>query len=239
MTLGSLLVPLLLGIGLGDLLNGLPIDSSHEFTGNFFDLLTPYGLWTGVTLLGLCLLHGATFIKLRTTDELRERARAVARPLGWAAIALVVGLVIWTRSVAGGPDVPRARRGPRGDRRRSSPRGWHRPTTTAGPSPPRPSRSPRCVGSIFIDLYPNVMVSSTECRLQPDRQQLRLRPLRARRDDGRRRDLLPARAGLPGLVVPRVPRACHRRPGDAGFGSAESPAPPASSGPQSSAPLRR
>ena len=75
MTLGSLLIPLLLGVGLGDLLNGLPIDSSHDFTGNFFDLLTPYGLWTGLTLLALCLLHGATFLKLRTTDR-RARARA-------------------------------------------------------------------------------------------------------------------------------------------------------------------
>src|SRR5271165_3184523 len=99
LTVSCVLIPLLLGVGLGDLLNGLPIDSSHEFTGNFFDLLTPYGLWTGVTLLGLCLLHGATFLKLRTADEVRERARAAARPLGWAAIALVVGWVIWTRSV--------------------------------------------------------------------------------------------------------------------------------------------
>ena len=105
-TFGSLLVPLLLGVGFGDLLVGLPIDSSHDFTGNFFDLLTPYGLWTGLTLVGLCLLHGATFLKLRTTDQVRERARAVARPLGWAAIALVVGFVIWTRNVAGGADVP-------------------------------------------------------------------------------------------------------------------------------------
>ena len=54
---------------------GLPIDSSHDFTGDFFNLLTGYGLWTGVTLLGLCLLHGATFLKLRTTDQVRERAR--------------------------------------------------------------------------------------------------------------------------------------------------------------------
>src|SRR5450755_4338418 len=54
-TIGSLLIPLLLGVGLGDLLGGLPINSSHEYTGNFFDLLTPYGLWTGVTLVALCL----------------------------------------------------------------------------------------------------------------------------------------------------------------------------------------
>ncbi len=160
-TLGSLLVPLLLGIGLGDLLGGLPIDSSHEFTGNFFDLLTPYGLWTGVTLLGLSLLHGATFIKLRTTGELRERARAVARPLGWAAIALVVGFVIWTRSVAGGPTIP--------DPvevlaviavvfavllAATDHDGWAFSASAVAIA--------ACVGSIFIDLYPRVMVSSTD-----------------------------------------------------------------------------
>ncbi|HWX86802.1 MAG TPA: cytochrome d ubiquinol oxidase subunit II, partial [Solirubrobacteraceae bacterium] len=106
LTAGCILIPLLLGVALGDLLNGLPIDSSHEYTGNLFDLLTPYGLWTGLTLVALCLLHGATFLKLRTTDRVRERARTLARPLGWVAIAFIVGWVIWTRSVAGGPDVP-------------------------------------------------------------------------------------------------------------------------------------
>src|ERR1700755_3497431 len=83
--IGSALVPVLLGVGLGDLLHGLPINSSHEFTGNFFDLLTPYGLWTALTLLLLSLLHGATFLMLKTTGELRERSAAAARRLRWAA----------------------------------------------------------------------------------------------------------------------------------------------------------
>jgi cytochrome bd ubiquinol oxidase subunit II len=159
-TLGSLLIPLLLGVGLGDLLTGLPINSSHEFTGNFFDLLTGYGLWTGVTLVALCLLHGATFLKLRTTDVVRERARALARPLGWAAIALVVGWVIWTRKAAGGADVPQpveilaviavifVARLASTD---------HDGAAFAASA----VAIAATVGSIFIDLYPNVMVSST------------------------------------------------------------------------------
>ncbi len=160
LTIGSLLIPLLLGVGLGDLLNGLPINSSHEFTGNFFDLLTGYGLWTGLTLLGLCLLHGATFLKLRTTGRVRERAGALARPLGWAAIALVVGFVVWTRSIAGGPDVPdpvevlaviaviSAARLAMTDHD-----GWAFASSALAIG--------ATVGSIFINLYPNVMVSST------------------------------------------------------------------------------
>jgi cytochrome d ubiquinol oxidase subunit II len=160
LTLGSLLIPLLIGIGLGDLLNGLPIDSQHDFTGDFFNLLTPYGLWTGVTLLGLCLLHGATFLKLRTTGELRRRAGAAARPLGWAAIALVVGFVIWTLSLNSSTDVP----GPVqvlaviavvfAARLASSDHdGWAFTASAVAIA--------ATVGSIFIDLYPRVMVSST------------------------------------------------------------------------------
>src|ERR1700756_5565219 len=37
LTVGSVLVPLLLGIGLGDLLTGLPINQQQDFTGDFFD----------------------------------------------------------------------------------------------------------------------------------------------------------------------------------------------------------
>src|SRR5580693_5430908 len=160
-TLGSLLVPLLLGVGLGDLLNGLPIDSAHEYTGNFLDLLTPYGLWTGVTLLGLCLLHGATFLMLKTTHEVRSRARSLARPLGWVAIALVVGFIAWTRAVIGHTQVPGpvevlalvavmfAARLARED----SHDGWAFIASAIAIA--------ATVGSIFIDLYPNVMISST------------------------------------------------------------------------------
>jgi cytochrome bd ubiquinol oxidase subunit II len=98
---GSALVPLLIGIGLGDLLHGLPIDSKQEFTGNFFDLLTPYGIWTGLTLLSLSLLHGATFLTLKTGGAVRERSATASRVLAWPAIATVLGFVIWTRVIAG------------------------------------------------------------------------------------------------------------------------------------------
>jgi cytochrome d ubiquinol oxidase subunit II len=157
--IGSLLIPLLLGVALGDLLHGLPIDSNHEYTGDFLDLLTGYGIWTGLTLLGLSLLHGATFLKLRTTGPVRERAQALGRPIGWAALALVIGFVAWTRTV-GGPDVPdpvqvlallaviAAVMLMATD---------HDGFAFAASG----LAIAACVGSIFIDLYPNVMVSST------------------------------------------------------------------------------
>ena len=160
-TLGSLLIPLLLGVGLGDLLNGLPIDSAHNFTGDFFDLLTPYGLFTGLTLVALCLLHGAIFLKLKTTGAVRQRARSLGRRLGWAAVALVIGFVIWTRVVANGADVPGpievlaviAVIGAASLVSSEDNDGWAFGASAIAMA--------ATVGSIFIDLYPNVMVSST------------------------------------------------------------------------------
>ena len=161
LTIGSLLIPLLLGVGLGDLLNGLPINSSHEFTGNFFDLLTGYGLWTGLTLLALCLLHGATFLKLRTTGQRARARRRAGAPAGMGGDRPGRRLRDLDAQRRGRPRRARPGGGPGGDRGHLRRAADDAPTTTAGPSPPRRSRSPRRVGSIFINLYPNVMVSST------------------------------------------------------------------------------
>src|SRR6476620_11347069 len=45
MTGVSVVAPFLIGVALGDLLNGLPIGSNQEYTGSFWDLLTPYGIF--------------------------------------------------------------------------------------------------------------------------------------------------------------------------------------------------
>jgi cytochrome d ubiquinol oxidase subunit II len=160
LTVGSIVIPLLLGLALGDLLHGLPIDSKHDFTGNFFSLLTGYGLMTGVTLLVLSLLHGATFLGLRTTGEIRDRAHAAARTIGVVAILVNLAWVIWTLVVIGGGTVPEptqifgvlaviiAQR-----LATSQNDGWAFVASGFGIA--------AVVGQLFIALYPNVMVSST------------------------------------------------------------------------------
>ncbi len=100
LTIGSAVAPLLFGIALGDLLAGLPIDADGDFTGSFLDLLTPYGLFLGVTLLTLCLLHGSTFLSIRSTGIVLQRAQTIARRLAIPAAALVAGFVVWTYALA-------------------------------------------------------------------------------------------------------------------------------------------
>ena len=96
LTAGSLLAPLLIGVALGDLLHGLPIDSAQNYTGSFWDLLQPYGIFTGITLVAICALHGATFLELKTTGDMRQRAGHLARLVAPFTAAAVIGFIIWT-----------------------------------------------------------------------------------------------------------------------------------------------
>jgi cytochrome d ubiquinol oxidase subunit II len=103
---GSLLAPLLIGVALGNLLNGVPIAADQEYTGTFTDLLNPYSLFTGVTVVLLCLLHGASFLALKTGGEVRERALRVGRPVALVAAAAVLGFVVWTQATADKGSLP-------------------------------------------------------------------------------------------------------------------------------------
>jgi cytochrome d ubiquinol oxidase subunit II len=96
LTVSSLLAPLLIGLALGDLLAGLPINSAQNYTGSFWDLFQPYGVYTGVTFVLICALHGATFLSLKTTGEMHDRSRTMARRIAPATAAAVTGFAIWT-----------------------------------------------------------------------------------------------------------------------------------------------
>ena len=71
------------------------MNADEEFTGSFWDLFTGFGVWTGLTLLLLCLLHGAAFLALRSTGDLAARARRFAQVLAMAGLVAVLVLAVW------------------------------------------------------------------------------------------------------------------------------------------------
>lgn len=161
LVVSSALIPLLLGVGVGDLLAGLPLDASGEFTGTFWSLLTPYGLATGVLLLAACLAHGARFLALKTTGAVRDRSHAVAGRLTavtlvlavlWIAATIVtagrvpiLAALLWVVSATGlGAALWFGRAGREG-------RAFAGSAVSIGAA----------VASLFATLYPNVVVSTT------------------------------------------------------------------------------
>ncbi|MGI5150737.1 cytochrome d ubiquinol oxidase subunit II [Plantactinospora sp. CA-294935] len=97
--LGSLIPAALWGVVLGNLLRGVPLDARHDYTGGLLDLLNPYALLGGVTTTALFVTHGAVFLALKTTGEIRARAgrlaaRAATATAAVTAAFLAVGLTI-------------------------------------------------------------------------------------------------------------------------------------------------
>jgi cytochrome bd ubiquinol oxidase subunit II len=99
-TIGSVAAPFLWGVALASLLHGLPLNGDGDFTGNVLDLFNAYTVLTGVAVVALFALHGATFLTLRTTGALCERAAAVARRLCLPVAVLGAGVLGWTVAVA-------------------------------------------------------------------------------------------------------------------------------------------
>jgi cytochrome d ubiquinol oxidase subunit II len=97
---GSFGASLIWGVGLSNLLYGLPLDSNGDFTGTFWDLFSGYTVLAGVTVVVLFAFHGATYLTLRTTGDLCERAAAAARRLSVVAALAVAGFFSWTVAVA-------------------------------------------------------------------------------------------------------------------------------------------
>ena len=60
--LGSLVPALLVGVALGNVIRGVPMDAQGNYIGTFWDLLNPYSLLVGVTGLFLLAQHGAAWL---------------------------------------------------------------------------------------------------------------------------------------------------------------------------------
>jgi cytochrome d ubiquinol oxidase subunit II len=94
---GSLVPALLWGVAFGNIVRGVKIDSDGEYVGGFFDLLNPYALLGGLTTLTLFTLHGAVFLGLRTTGELRQRAIRLALRIAAVVVPVAAAFLLWTQ----------------------------------------------------------------------------------------------------------------------------------------------
>jgi cytochrome d ubiquinol oxidase subunit II len=96
---------LLFGVAWADFAHGVPMNAAHQMTASVWDLLHPYALVGGVTMLSLFVTHGANFLALRTTGEVHRRARRTAAVLAPLGAAAAVALLAWTVVAQSGASV--------------------------------------------------------------------------------------------------------------------------------------
>ena len=90
---------LVFGVAFGNLLQGVPFEFNEltqvTYTGSFFALLNPFALLCGILSVAMLVTHGANWLQLKTTDELRIRAKAVTQIGAAATIIAFVLAGVW------------------------------------------------------------------------------------------------------------------------------------------------
>jgi cytochrome d ubiquinol oxidase subunit II len=88
---GSTVATFAQGVALGALVQGIPV-ANRAYAGGWWDWLTPFSLLTGFALVVGYALLGATWLILKTDDDVQRLARKAAFGLALALLGLI-GLV--------------------------------------------------------------------------------------------------------------------------------------------------
>ncbi|AGI32224.1 TPA: cytochrome d ubiquinol oxidase subunit II [Mannheimia haemolytica] len=97
--IGGFVPSLVFGVAFGNLLQGVPFEFNNinqsQYTGSFFGLLNPFALVCGIISLMMLTTQGATWLQMKTTDELHNNSRKVAQVT--ASIVLVAFILagVW------------------------------------------------------------------------------------------------------------------------------------------------
>jgi cytochrome d ubiquinol oxidase subunit II len=64
------LIAFLLGVILGNVIQGINLGPDHVFRGSFVEFINPYALLMGITTLSLLMMHGAIYLVMKTENRL-------------------------------------------------------------------------------------------------------------------------------------------------------------------------
>ncbi|MCW9710528.1 cytochrome d ubiquinol oxidase subunit II [Avibacterium sp. 21-586] len=97
--IGGFVPSVVFGVAFGNLLQGVPFyfNDMHQifYTGSFFELLNPFALLCGLISLSMLITQGCAWLQLKTTSELRERARVITQVGAMATLITFVLAGVW------------------------------------------------------------------------------------------------------------------------------------------------
>jgi cytochrome d ubiquinol oxidase subunit II len=88
-SVGSIASAFLIGVAMGNIAWGVPLDAQHEFTGTFLGLLRPFPLLVGITTVALFMMHGAIYLVMKTEGGLHDEVR------GWIHRCMIFFIVCY------------------------------------------------------------------------------------------------------------------------------------------------
>lgn len=76
----SIIVAFILGLILGNLIEGVPLNEAQDFIGTFSDFFRPYSVLIGFTAVALFAMHGSIYLSMKTEGKTHELIRRWVNP---------------------------------------------------------------------------------------------------------------------------------------------------------------
>lgn len=92
---GSFCATFFQGVVLGAYIDGLPV-VDRAYAGGALDWIHPFSIFTGLGLIVAYALLGCTWLIFKTEGLLYDRMRALARPLTFTLLGVIVVISLWT-----------------------------------------------------------------------------------------------------------------------------------------------
>lgn len=88
-SISSMVIALLIGVAIGNVILGVPVDKNKEFYGNLIDMLNPYALLVGLTTVAAFMMHGSIYLVMKTEGELQQQVK------GWVNNTIIFFVITY------------------------------------------------------------------------------------------------------------------------------------------------
>ncbi len=85
----SIIFAFTIGLTLGNVVQGIPIDESFEYSASISELLNPYSILVGFTAIAILAMHGTIFLFMKTEGELHKRLRK------WINSSIIIFILLY------------------------------------------------------------------------------------------------------------------------------------------------
>ncbi len=96
-SISSLLIAFGLGVALGNLMEGIPLNANKDFSGNFVLFFRPFPILIGCFTVSLLMMHGSIYLAMKTEGALHKKLRSwVKRCIGvFIGFYILTTILIW------------------------------------------------------------------------------------------------------------------------------------------------
>jgi cytochrome d ubiquinol oxidase subunit II len=94
--LSSLLATILLGVAFANIFKGVMLGEDNVYQGTFMSLIHPYGLTGGALFVLLFVLHGLSWLCIKTDKELMARCERLSSKIWYVLTACIVIFLVLT-----------------------------------------------------------------------------------------------------------------------------------------------